>query len=244
MSCSSQRNKNKGTILLLLLVLVIVIALVLVSSAGAREGLSAAAVLGGSSAAASQDSTRYKRAESSKHVVVDVLNLTHWRLEQRGQSGAKLRVCDVIAAIDETAPCLRKAFPGQVMYVTKDRESVFNEPRIRAIYQNAARRNGVYIYVAEKYKEPPHGVRPSSEHSSKGRDDFLMSLLAWKYRCGVITADKLRDFHEFRSKIPPFHTIEYAWWRDRPVRDFIRPDAQTHARIRKPVTFHPSRYFC
>ncbi len=131
---------------------------------------------------------RTKRAQASPHVVVDALNLTHWwqhrtaapeahRGKQKGKPAARkqqadktgLTTCDIVAAIDGTAACLRKVFPGRVMYVTKDRESVFNEPRVRALYQAAANRNKVCIHVVERYVAPPRPTRKRGQsHSQPG----------------------------------------------------------------------------
>lgn len=171
-------------------------------------------------------------ARESPHLVVDTLNLAHWL--SGGSETVRLSPERIAEAIDRTAPELRKRYQGRVMYVLKDRESRFSSDADREAYRLAAVRNRVYVCAAERYADPPKGVDPSSAHSARGRDDFYMALLAWKWRCPVATEDRLRDFSQLRATIQPFHVYEWAYWREAPSRDFIRPEAPTYARVRKP----------
>jgi hypothetical protein len=59
----------------------------------------------------------------------------------------------------------------------------------------------------------------------------------------VLTDDRLRDFDRFRATIAPFHTLEYAFWRAAPAREYVRPDAAAYARLRKPRCVRPADYF-
>jgi hypothetical protein len=216
-------------VILLLIILIIILALLIL-----KRNVVASLIFGGG--------TRVSRAAESKHIIIDALNLTHWLKSSLWHDDTSIQFCDIIRAIDETAPILCKKFTGQVMYVTKDRESVFNDLQIRAIYQNAARRNKVYVIVAERYIDPPAGTKPSLAHSARGRDDFLMSLLAWELRSAVLTKDRLKDFNEFRSKIPPFHTLEFIWWKDQPNKNYINPNSPAYSKIIKPITFDFEKY--
>ena len=193
---------------------------------------------GGRGAVTGGRPARPTRAAPS-HIVVDTLNLAHWR---RG-GAAGLSPDTIVQTIDATAPTLKQAYSGKVVYVLKDRESRFDDAGAREAYRLAALRNGVYVSVASRYREPPAGTKPSAEHSSLGRDDFYMALLASRNRCAVLTADKLRDFARFRATIPPFYVIEYAFWRDAPEYEFVRPESTAYARLRRPKTVHPSEYF-
>ena len=172
------------------------------------------------------------------HIIVDTLNLAHWLFKPDTISPEV-----IIKTIDKTAAILKLHYPGRVVYVFKDRESQFNDDKTRELYKQAAVRNGVYVTIVERYTDPPTTATTAQTHSSRGRDDFYMSLLAHKYKCPVLTADKLHDFEEFRETILPFHVIEYTFWRDLPQRDFIRPESLAYRSIRKPKTIHPSRYF-
>jgi len=177
----------------------------------------------------------------SPNLVVDTLNLTHWL-----RGGAEpLTPAAIVGAIDATAPALKRRYTGRLMYVLKDRESQFDDDSARDLYRQAAERNGVYVSVASRYADPPaESERPAApEHSSKGRDDFYMSILAARYRCAVLTADKLRDFERFRATVPPFRVVEFAYWRRLPAQDYVRPSSTAYAKMRKPVTIHPSAYF-
>jgi len=193
-----------------------------------------------------------RKQKNSTNLVVDTLNLTHWMRrremlsEHAPQDGAKTRnelscidVCDIIEAIAISAPKLQKSFPGRITYVTKDRESVFNSPRIRALYQATAKRNKVHIAVAEQYVAPPSSstVKDPKKiaHSAQGRDDFFMSLLACRYDCAVLTNDRLLDFAEFRSTIPPFYVVEYTYWRANPDREYVRPESPGYRKLLRPA---------
>lgn len=237
---------NPFLLAVVVVVLVICLLLAAASLAGGPRGL--AQRLGGAARApAARAPRRGPDPALSAHVVVDTLNFTHWHLErearERGSEPAALTPEAIVAAIDAAAPVLKKRHPGRVMFVLKDRESQFNDAAVREKYRLAAERNGVYVSIAERYLDPPTGVKPSAEHSVRGRDDFYMSLLAFRYRCAVVTVDKLRDFSRFRATIPPFYVLEYTFWRDRPEREYIRPDSPAYARMRKPKTVHPMTYF-
>ncbi len=179
----------------------------------------------------------------SPHVVVDTLNLAHWR-----GAAAPLSPAAIAATVDATAGALKLRHAGRVMYVLKDRETQLNDDAARREYQAAATRNGVYISAAERYADPPASEAGASaaaaaEHSSRGRDDFYMSVLAGRHRCAVVTGDRLRDFGRFRATVAPFHVVEFAYWREAPHREYIRPDAAAFARLRKPRTVSPAEYF-
>lgn len=256
--------RARSAALLLLVLLLLAVLLALVAGRAARAAPLAAplaaalaasrppgGVEGGRPPAAGRRPGRLPDPAASKHIVVDTLNLTHWlRSRQAGPAAppgppaaAAIGRAEIISAVDRTAPALKLRHPGQVIYVLKDRETQFNEQAAHDEFQAAAVRNGVYISVAERYADPPAGAAPSQAHSSRGRDDFYMGLLAHRYRCAVLTGDRLRDFADFRATIPPFHVMEYAFWRRLPHRDFVRPDAAAFARVRKPRTVLPDAYF-
>jgi len=225
---------------LALVVLVIVCLLLAAWCLGARAPAPAAALGGALARVQGPARRRAPDPAQSPHIVVDTLNLTHWHLRGRG---AVLSPALIAETIDATAPALKLRHPGRVMYVLKDRESQFNDDAARAVYKDAASRNGVYVSAAERYPDPPAGAKASAEHSARGRDDFYMGVLAHRYRCAVLTADRLRDFGSFRATVQPFHVVEYAFWRDLPHREYVRPDAAAYSRMKKPRTIHPSAYF-
>ncbi|MDE2100889.1 MAG: hypothetical protein KGL39_26820 [Patescibacteria group bacterium] len=172
-----------------------------------------------------------RRHKPDTHIVVDTLNLTH-HLNSTSAS-RYIKLDDVIRTIDETAPVLRKRYGDRVMYVTKDRETELNAPDVRVKYSDAAKRNGVYVFVVERYE--PAGARQVS-HAARGRDDFMLAVLAAQYKCPVLSNDKFRDFDAFRSDVEPFHVYEFAYWRALPERLFIRPASPAYRRIRRPFT--------
>ena len=173
----------------------------------------------------------------SPHIIVDTLNLTHYLNEN-----AKISPELIIETINNTSNILKKYHKGNIMYVLKDRDSKFNDIELRELYKKTAIRNKVYINIAEKYVKPPSGVPKSNEHSSAGRDDFYMSILAFKYRCAILTADSLKDFSRFRATIQPFYVFEYSYWSDFPKQEFIRPESSSYIKLKKPRRIHPSVY--
>lgn len=191
---------------------------------------------------------------ASPHIVVDTLNLVH-ALAEADTSATDtddavampprpaLTPAAIAAVIDRTAPVLRARHPGRVMYVIKDRESQFNTADAREVYRATADRNNVYVYVVERYVDPPSGVAASAAHSARGRDDFFTALLARRWRCAVLTEDRLRDFDEFRATIQPFHVYEYAYWRRLPEREYVRPEAAAYSRMKKPRMVRTEEYF-
>ena len=102
---------------LLMILLLVILALILVHL-GISKMRGAGKTTGGDSIAKKQR----QQKKDSENIVVDTLNLTHWLRRRTPLKKAKL--CDTIAAIDETAEMLRERFPGQVIYVTKDRKGI------------------------------------------------------------------------------------------------------------------------
>jgi hypothetical protein len=70
-----------------------------------------------------------------------------------------------------------------------------------------------------------------------------MSLLAYKYRCPVLTGDSLKDFSKFRATLQPFYVYEYSYWSDFPKKEYIRPESTAYSKLKKPYRIHPSIYF-
>lgn len=175
----------------------------------------------------------------SQHIVVDTLNLTHWI------HGGKITITPklIISAIDKTAPFLRKKHNGRIMYVLKDRESQFTTPETKQLYKDIANKHSIYIIVAERYVDPPIGVPKTDQHSSRGRDDLLISILANRWRCSVLTEDRLHDFKEFRATIQPFYATEYTFWREFPHKEYIRPESISLLKLRKPRMLRYIDYF-
>jgi hypothetical protein len=182
---------------------------------------------------------------ASPHIVVDTLNLMHWAAARAPKKLARrFTVADaVIETINWASPILKRRHEGRVMFVVKDRNTQHDTAATRLEYEAAAVRNGVYLYETERYVDPPKGVPASAEHSAHGRDDFMACILAWRWRCAVLTEDRLRDFDRFRATLQPFHVTEYAFWRALPQNEYVRPEAAAHARLKKPRMVRFSNYF-
>ncbi len=204
----------------LLAVLIIVVAVIAALALRRHLPTAAALIMGGAAR---------KTRPPAAHVVVDTLNLTHWRYTT-ARNRKKITPEQVIRTIEETAPTLLKAYPGgRIMYVVKDRDSAFNDAAAREAYAETATKCGVYINVVERYDGELEGFALAKQkkgagvHAEGGRDDFYMALLAKKWNCVVLTEDRFRDFDAFRGSVPPFHVYEYAYWRELPERQYIKP---------------------
>jgi hypothetical protein len=186
--------------------------------------------VGGAQAPSKPPSRGVLAKRRSAHLVVDALNLIHhFDLRPSLESLAKM--------VEMTAPVLRKAHGGRVMYVVKDRDSRLNDEAARAELARIAREASVYVYAVERYepgREPSHRTRARPTHAAAGRDDFYMGVLAERWQCAVLTNDHFRDFDAVKAEAAPFHVHEFAFWRELPARDYVRPSA--HARLRRPVT--------
>jgi len=170
-------------------------------------------------------------------LVVDTLNLTHWL--RRRAPPKRVETCDILAAIEATAPTLRRLYPGRVIYVTKDRETRVDKARaqrLRALYQAAARCDRVYVHVVERLPgDAPRGRR--SRHAALGRDDFYLIMLARKFRSPVLSRDRFRDLPDMKGgHLQSFQVFSYSPHRRLPERDFVNPAAAEFRRMRRPTT--------
>lgn len=186
-------------------------------------------------------SPRRRKALESEDIVVDTLNLTHWL--RRRTPLKKVDICDIISAIDETAPILRSRYPGRVIYVTKDRETATDEStaRFRALYQAAAKRNKVYVNVVERIPDASStraSTRASTRthHAALGRDDFYIIMLSWKLNCAVLSRDRFHDLADMKAgHLDSFQVYSYAPFRSAAERDFVNPSAPEFRRMWRPT---------
>lgn len=235
-------------VLVILLVLLVVLVLVHLESRHCAALLLVAAVPRASHASRVVTGglrRKVPKGAGKNHLVIDTLNLTHWLVHELEGHGRQIELCDVIDAIDRTSACLKEAHTGRVMFVTKDRESVLNEPRHRAAYAAAAARNKVYVYVVERYdpRKEPSGPKREGKHTELGRDDFLMGVLAHEYQCSVLTRDRFRDFDELRASVKPFQVLEYSPHSQFPGRLQYRPSAAEFGNVKRPPRVDYDTYF-
>lgn len=238
--------------LVLLFILVCLLAIVLATGNAAAErgakalhtGDSAAQAAGGFAEFAplliggGAAKSRKARALESENLVVDTLNLAHW-LKRRAPLKT-VETCGILAAIEETAPILRRKYPGRIIYVTKDRETRVaknDAERLRALYQATARRCNVYVHVVERLPGETAESRGKKEksHAALGRDDFYLIMLAWKYNCPVLSRDRFRDLADMKTDLAPFHVYSYSPVKALPERDFVNPAAAEFRRMRRPA---------
>jgi hypothetical protein len=182
---------------------------------------------------------RPRRERRDKHIVIDTLNLVHWLYTTR-KNPVTISMETIEKAINYTAPMLRKEFSGRIMYVVKDKESKLNDDETRKQYLAIATANKCYIVAAEKYSDS--GPAKSKLHSALGRDDFMTVVLANRWKCPVLTYDKMRDFESYRKTLLPFHVYEYNYWREYPDREYIRPESTAYSRLKKPFIVPTEEY--
>lgn len=202
-------------------------------------------------ATATGGAAKPKTKRPAKHVVVDTLNVLH-ALDNKPSTGG------VVATIDATAPVLRASYPGRIMYVVKDRDSRRNTDAVREAYGAVARRHRVIVYAVEQYAQLPcaaaldapgaqqAGAGDSPRHSARARDDFYAAVLADRWAAPVVTADRFRDFHEWRRTLTPFYVDEYSYSADPaapPVRYYVSPNGGAYERLLPPTTVRPRRLF-
>lgn len=208
--------------LLLLLLMVVLVLAALVLAAG--RGCGPAAWRGGAGPRPG-GLPRCTAAQRSAHLVVDGLNATHAIFP-----GEPVTTASIVRMVDQLSPGLKAKHGGRVMFVVKDRDSEAAPAAAAEAYAEAARRNGVYLVSAERYRDAPMG----GAHAARGRDDFTAALLADRWRCGLLTADRMKDFDQFRKTIAPYYTWTYSYWRALPEREFVDPRLPVYARVRRP----------
>jgi hypothetical protein len=229
-------------IIICVAVIVLVVCLALLVSRARRGGVSTTGeILGGGAREDRRKAlgdARAKIARGSENIVIDTLNLVHWHRK----GSRKLHLCDIVSTIEDTAPLLRKRYPGRVVYVTKDRDGVVSKSETmlaRSIYQTVAKQESVYIHVVEKGDEPLKRGR----HSTQGRDDFYLALLAKKYRCPVMSFDRFRDLDSMKhGDLPSFRVYSYSP-SGRGTRDYVTPSAPELRRLPRPARVEPDEVF-
>ena len=181
---------------------------------------------------------RKEEALASQNVVIDTLNLTHWLKTD----GGPITAATVVAAIEASAPVLRRRYSGRIVYVTKNRESLASKEsaeRLRELFLETAQRCNVFIHMVERLPDPyPTTVsRPHQLHAALGRDDFYLIMLAAKYRCAVLSHDRFRDLVDMKiGNLDRFHVYSFIPGKPYPERDFVNPSAAEFARLRRPTT--------
>lgn len=190
-------------------------------------------------------SNRKKKILQSSNIIVDTLNLTHWL--NRRDPKKKINICDIISAINITAPLLKNEYTGRIIYVTKDRETQVEKDEsvsLRKIYQTAAHTNNVYINVVERLPEEVREVKMNKSHASLGRDDFYLIMLAWNLHCPVLSRDRFHDLSDMKTgHLDKFHVYIYSPVKYLPERDYVNPAAAEFSRMQRPIIIDYSTVF-
>jgi hypothetical protein len=163
----------------------------------------------------------FKHSRTMGDIVIDTLNVIMYIYNN------KLSIQKICAGIEYISKKLKRFFHGRLMFVIKDRDNVFNTPKVREEYKKLAQSLKIYIYIAEKYEtNAPSWKGPNSyTHSIKGRDDLATIILAKKFNCPILTNDNFSDSSEFRSTVAPFKLLEYNWFSAKlPIIETYKPE--------------------
>nr|BBO53973.1 hypothetical protein [Abalone asfa-like virus]BCY04532.1 Histone-like DNA-binding protein [Abalone asfa-like virus] len=171
--------------------------------------------------------------KAKTNLVIDSLNLTHWLYPE------KEHICqeDVISMIKTLTPKLRKHYSNKLMFVTKDAENTELTYEQKKQFNTLAHDLKVYIYLAEKLRDVNDKKDPT-QHSYKGRDDFMMTHLGNSLDCAVLTKDSLKDIQELELAVPPFKLSIFSFMSKYPEKMIITPKKLTSKR-KKPVLIWP-----
>ena len=202
-------------------IIIIIIIIIIVIIIAMNTSISSTAILGGAIVIATAP---------YNHIIIDTLNVV---------GGGKLNDEIILNTIVTTTKSIRskKLVKDRIMFVLKrdfDSESILDNNKIYNMYLDVARANKIYIYVICKYDDPPDILSRKDSHSSKGYDDFYCLILSRKWRCPVMTNDKLRDFREFKDALNPFQVAEINYWRDYKNIDYVMPNSYSYKHILKP----------
>jgi hypothetical protein len=154
-------------------------------------------------------------------IVVDTLNIIYFIYNYHNYS--VITNDTICIGIEYITKKLKKYFPGRIMFIIKDKNTLLNNSKIRDKYKELSKKLKIYIYIAEKYNshnapswKKPTWVKSSGEsadiHSTESRDDLAAILLSKKYKCPILSNDNYSDNYEYRATIPPFKLLEYNWY--------------------------------
>lgn len=178
---------------------------------------------------------------SNENLIIDTLNMVHWL---KRNEDAKIFICDVIKAIDDTAPILKQHYSGRVMYIIKDRDNSADERETQlrhALYAQAVVRNKIFIYSVERL--PDDYNKKTVTHSAKERDDFYIILLAHKLHCSVLSRDRYRDLADMKKDVNKFHVNIFSPLSPLLTHDYVNPNALEYKYLKRPQLIDYSKFF-
>ena len=159
----------------------------------------------------------------NKDLVIDTLNLA-------GRLFSKSPIHEeIIESIKYATPILKQFFPGRLMFVFKSKTSRNATKEEIDEYKNLASELKVFIYIVEQYEEngPTWKLEKrfaSNTHSIGARDDLYAMLLSKRYKCPLLTNDKLLDLNEFKSTVAPFKVLIFDYFTTKqPTKESIVP---------------------
>ncbi len=175
---------------------------------------------------------RDRLINQEKHIVIDGLNLLYHHYAPidplKGERNPFPKIKSMMASI---VPRLKKKFPGNIMFVFKNKQGIpFNNFQ-KEEYQRLADKFKVYIYICQDVQSV------YKSHASQGIDDFYASILARLYQCRILSYDKYKDFDQFMRDIGNFQVYKIAPDIREPIR-LIQTTASDYMKeIKQPYTY-------
>ena len=153
-------------------------------------------------------------------IVIDTLNIIYF-IYNYNHNTINITDDNICIGIEYITKKIKKYFPGRIMFIIKDKNTLLNNSKIRDKYKELSKKLKIYIYIAEKYdsqnapswKKPTWIIKSNANiHSLESRDDLAVILLSKKYKCPILSNDNYTDNYEYRATVAPFKLLEYNWF--------------------------------
>lgn len=169
-----------------------------------------------------------------KHVViVDVLNISYKEKNKNNEDR-------ISKTIEEYA---KNNLTGKLIFVAKNKinmpkQHINDDEMVRLAKKT---KSEIWIATDDNVHDKPHSINQPPFgvfHSSKGRDDLLMLVLAERFGNSVIVSDdNFSDATEFNRTVPPFYIRRYTYWSDVGETLTITPAGYTNIGKNKNIKF-------
>ena len=170
--------------------------------------------------------------EKHKNLIVDTLNMTY-EIHKKSDN-YRVSNTDILNTIRIVTDKLKPHISDKLIFVTKTNKKDYKELES---YDNISKELGIYIYVVMALEKPGINsfVKITKSHSTLGRDDFYIMIMAWKLRCPVLGQDYYRDLKNMKfGDLDSFYVKRYSPYKKFPDRDYVNPTGQEYRRMRAP----------
>ena len=178
----------------------------------------------------------YKGGDAKiKNIVVDTLNMTY-EIHKKSNS-YHITHADILSTIRIVTSKLKPLVSDRIIFVTKTKEKTEFGSNELDSYNALSKELRVYIYIVNKLKEPCKDtfVNIKKSHSTLGRDDFYIMILASKLKCPVLGQDCYRDLENMKfGGLDSFHITRYSPYREFPDNDYVNPAGDEYKNMKPP----------